>query len=170
VCHAYKHLLGARGCAFLYVRADRIDGLEPTYANWRGTPEPWTRFFGGPLDLADDAARFNVSLAWLPWTATVESLRCITAWRRGGALRPVLELAGRLAAALDREPTGASLVCVPVAEPERVREALDRARIRAAVRGENIRFSVHVWNDDEDIERAVDAIRPFLRGGDSRSA
>ena len=170
VCHAYKHLLGARGCAFLYVRADRVDGLEPAYANWRGTPEPWTRFFGGPLDLADDAARFNVSLAWLPWVATVESLRCITAWRRDGALRPVLELAGRLAAALDREPTGASLVCLPVAEPERVREALDRERIRAAVRGENIRFSVHVWNDLDDIERAVAAIRPFLRGTDSRSA
>ena len=163
VCHAYKHLLGARGCAFLYVRADRLDALEPTYANWRGAPDPWSRFFGGPLDLADDAARFNVSLAWLPWVATVESLRCVTAWRRDGELEPVLALAARFAGALDREPTGASLVCVPVAEPERVRAALDRERIRAAVRGDGIRFSVHVWNDDADIERAVEAIRPFLR-------
>jgi selenocysteine lyase/cysteine desulfurase len=78
-------------------------------------------------------------------------------------LRPVLELATRFADALDRVPTGASLVCVPVSEPERVRVALDRERIRAAVRGDGIRFSVHVWNDDADIERAVDAIRPFLR-------
>ena len=53
VCHAYKHLLGARGCAFLYVRADRLDDLEPTYANWRGAPDPWNTFFGGPLDLAE---------------------------------------------------------------------------------------------------------------------
>lgn len=168
VCHAYKHLLGARGCAFLYVRADRLDDLEPTYANWRGAPDPWTRFFGGPLELADDAARFNASLAWLPWVATVESLRCITAWRRDGALRPVLELASRLAAAVDREPAGGSLVCVPVAEPERVRAALDRERIRAAVRGDGIRFSVHVWNDKGDIERAADTIRPFLQAPRSR--
>jgi selenocysteine lyase/cysteine desulfurase len=161
VCHAYKHLLGARGCAFLYVRADRLDELEPAYANWRSAPDPWSRFFGGPLDLADDAARFNVSLAWLPWVATVESLRSVTAWRREGALRPVLELASRFARALGREPAGASLVCVPVAEPERVRAALDRERIRAAVRGDGIRFSVHVWNDDQDVERAVDAIGPF---------
>ncbi len=162
VCHAYKHLLGARGCAFLYVRADRVDDLQPTYANWRGAPDPWSKFFGGPLELADDAARFNVSLAWLPWVATVELLRCVTAWRREGALAPVLALAARFAAALDREPAGASLVCVPVSEPEHVRAALDRERIRAAVRGNGIRFSVHVWNDDADIERAVDAIRPFL--------
>ena len=141
---------------------DRLDDLEPTHANWRGAPDPWSKFFGGPLELADDAGRFNVSLAWLPWVATVESLRCVTAWRREGALAHVLALATRFAGALDREPQGASLVCVPVAEPERVRAALDRERIRAAVRGSGIRFSVHVWNDDDDIERAVDAIRPFL--------
>jgi hypothetical protein len=122
------------------------------------------------LELADDAARFNVSLAWLPWVATVESLRCVTSWRRDGALRPVLDLASRFATALDREPTGASLVCVPVLEPERVRAALERERIRAAVRGDGIRFSVHLWNDDDDIERAVDAIRPFLRAPESRGA
>jgi selenocysteine lyase/cysteine desulfurase len=162
VCHAYKHLLGARGCAFLYVRADRLDDLEPAYANWRGARDPWSKFFGGPLDLADNAARFNVSLAWLPWVATVESLRWISTWRRDGALRPVLELAGQFAGELGRQPAGGSLVCVPVAEPKRVRAALDRERIRAAVRGDGIRFSVHVWNDVADIERAVDAIRPFL--------
>ena len=77
VCHAYKHMLGARGTAFLYVRSDRLDDLMPSYANWRGAPDPWTRFFGGPLTLADDASRFNVSLAWLPWAATVESTRLI---------------------------------------------------------------------------------------------
>jgi selenocysteine lyase/cysteine desulfurase len=162
VCHAYKHLLGARGCAFLYVRSDRLDDLEPTHANWRGAPDPWTRFFGGPLELAGDAARFNVSLAWLPWVATVESLRCLVAWRRDGALREVLALAGRFAHSLGLEPTGASLVCVPVAEPERARAALDDARIRAAVRGDGIRFSVHLWNDDADVRRAVEAIRPFV--------
>jgi selenocysteine lyase/cysteine desulfurase len=162
VCHAYKHLLGARGCAFLYVRSDRLDDLEPTHANWRGAPDPWTRFIGGPLELAGDAARFNVSLAWLPWVATVESLRCLVAWRRDGALREVLALAGRFAHSLGLEPTGASLVCVPVAEPERARAALDDARIRAAVRGDGIRFSVHLWNDDADVGRAVEAIRPFV--------
>ena len=157
-CHAYKHLLGARGCGFLYVRRDRLDDLEPVHANWRGAAAPWTTFFGGPLDLAPDAGRFNVSLAWLPWVATVESLRCITAWRRDGVLAEVVGLAGRFSQALGIDPSGSSLVCVPVADPEAVRASLDARRIRAAVRGDSIRFSVHVWNGDADVDRAVEAI------------
>jgi selenocysteine lyase/cysteine desulfurase len=162
VCHAYKHLLGARGCAFLYVRSDRLDDLEPTHANWRGAPDPWTRFFGGPLELAGDAARFNVSLAWLPWVATVESTRLIAGWCRDGTLAEPLELAARLARALGQEPTGSSLVCVPIADPEPVRTALEAAGIRAAVRGDAIRFSLHVWNDTADVDRAVEAIGPLM--------
>ena len=48
VCHAYKHLLGGRGCAFLYVRQDGLDRLEPTFASWRGAADPWGTFFSRP--------------------------------------------------------------------------------------------------------------------------
>ena len=162
VCHAYKHMLGARGTGFLYVRSDRVDELLPSYANWHGAPDKWTRFFGGPLTLADDASRFDVSLAWLPWTATLESTRLVAAWCRDGTLAEPLELAARLAESLGQEPTGSSLVCVPIADPEPVRAALETAGIRAAVRGDAIRFSLHVWNDIADVDRAVEAIRPLM--------
>jgi selenocysteine lyase/cysteine desulfurase len=162
VCHAYKHMLGARGTGYLYVRADRIDDLLPSYASWHGAPDKWTRFFGGPLTLAEDASRFDLSLAWLPWAATLESTRLIATWCRDGTLEEPLALAARLATALGLEPTGSSLVCVPIADPEPVRAALETAGIRAAVRGDAIRFSVHVWNDAADVDRAVDAIRPLL--------
>jgi selenocysteine lyase/cysteine desulfurase len=162
VCHAYKHLLGARGTAFLYVRAERVAELTPSYANWRGAPDPWKRYFGGPLTLADDASRFNVSLAWLPWVATVESTRLIAAWSAAGMLAESLELAAQLARAVGQEPTGSSLVCVPIADPEPVRASLEAAGIRAAVRGDAIRFSTHVWNDATDVDRVAAAIRPFL--------
>jgi selenocysteine lyase/cysteine desulfurase len=158
VCHAYKHMLGARGTGYLYVRADRIGELLPSYASWHGAPDKWTRFFGGPLTLADDASRFDLSLAWLPWTATVESTRLIAGWCRDGTLDEPLALAARLATSLGLEPAGSSLVCVPIADPEPVRAALEAAGIRAAVRGDAIRFSLHVWNDEADVARAVDAI------------
>jgi selenocysteine lyase/cysteine desulfurase len=161
VCHAYKHLLGARGCAFLYVNADGRDRLEPTYASWRGAADPWTTYFGGPLALAETAARFDVSLAWLPWVATTESTRLLVEWSSAGALAWPLALAADFARALDVEPTGSALVCAPMRDPERVRQALADAHIRAAVRGTNIRFSVHLWNDAADIERAVRVVRPF---------
>lgn len=163
VCAAYKHLLGARGSAFLYVRRDRLDGLTPTHANWRGAPDPWSTFFGGPLVLASDAARFNVSLAWLPWVATTQSIRLIAAWHQDGTLDVPLDLAARLARATGREPGGSSLVCVPVTDTLRARAALEEARIRAAIRGDGIRFSLHVWNSAADVERAATAIRPYVR-------
>lgn len=163
VCHAYKHLLGARGSAFLYVRRDRLDDLTPTHANWRGARDPWTTFFGGPLTLADDASRFDVSLAWLPWVATTQSVRLMAEWLRDGVLAEPLRLAATLSAAVGQAASGSSLVCVPVAEPERVRAALGEARIKAAVRGDGIRFSLHVWNDEADVDRAARAIAPFLR-------
>jgi selenocysteine lyase/cysteine desulfurase len=162
VCHAYKHMLGARGTGYLYVRADRIGELLPGYASWHGAPDKWTRFFGGPLTLADDASRFDLSLAWLPWTATVESTRLIAGWCRDGTLDEPLALAARLATSLGLEPAGSSLVCVPIPDPEPVRAALETAGIRAAVRGDAIRFSLHVWNDEADVNRAVEAIRPLL--------
>jgi selenocysteine lyase/cysteine desulfurase len=162
VCHAYKHLLGARGCAFLYVRPDRLDDLEVTHANWRGAADPWTTFFGGPLDLADDASRFDVSLAWLPWVATTESLRLMAGWHRDGALAEPLRLAADLARGVGQAPTGSSLVCVPVRDPEGVRHALLEARIKAAVRGSNLRFSLHLWNTADDVARAGAAMAPYL--------
>ena len=54
-CAAYKHLLSPRGVAFLYVRRDRWSELRPLVANWRAASDPYGRYFGGPLSLADDA-------------------------------------------------------------------------------------------------------------------
>jgi len=162
VCHAYKHLLGGRGTAFLYVNPERLDDLTPTHANWRGAADPWGTFFGGPLSLADDASRFNASLAWLPWVGTVESLRLIAQWQRAGTLARSVALAGNFAEAIGLQATGSSLVCAPVVDATAARAALEAAGIRAAIRGDAIRFSTHVWNDESDIKRAVDVIRPFL--------
>ena len=100
-------------------------------------------------------------MAWLPWLATTESARLLAKWSRAGALAEPLALASRFSRALDLEPTGSTLVCVPMRDPEPARQALADAHVKAAVRGPNLRFSVHVWNDDADVARAVAAIAPF---------
>ena len=99
----------------------------------------------------------------LPWVATTQSVRLMAEWLRNGVLTEPLRLAATLSAAVGQAASGSSLVCVPVDEPERVRSALAEARIKAAVRGDGIRFSLHVWNDEADVDRAARAITPFLR-------
>jgi hypothetical protein len=38
-----------------------IDGLTPHYAGWYAGDDPWSSVYGGPLRLASDARRFDVS-------------------------------------------------------------------------------------------------------------
>ncbi len=163
VCAAYKHLLGARGTSFMYVHEDRLGDITPTHANWRGATDPFMTFFGGPLTLADDASRFNVSLAWLPWVGTTAALPLVVAWQRDGTLEAARSLADAFYEAVGEEPRGSSLVCLSVSDTDAARAALEAARIKASVRGGAIRFSVHVWNTIDDVDRAVAAIQPFLR-------
>lgn len=162
VCAAYKHLLCPRGVAFLVVRPDRMAALPPLDANWRAADEPYGRYFGGPLTLAPAAARFDVSLAWLAWMGAVESLRLLESWAPTGAFDGAVELARDLAGRLAVPWGGASLVCAPIRDGEAARAALREAGIRASVRGSGIRFSTHVYNSADDVERAARAIAPFL--------
>ncbi|HEV8489875.1 MAG TPA: aminotransferase class V-fold PLP-dependent enzyme [Candidatus Limnocylindrales bacterium] len=162
VCAAYKHLLCPRGTAFLRVRSDRWPEVEALNANWHAAPDAFGRYFGGPLTLADDARRFDVSRAWFPWVGATESLRLLAEWSRAGVLDEVRRLARGLAARLDVPWPGASLVCAPIANAEAARAGLRAAGVRASVRGTAIRFAVHVYNTDADLDRAAEAIAPFM--------
>ncbi len=161
VCSGYKHLLSPRGTAYLYVRRDRWDELEPRNANWRSADEPYGRYFGGPLTLAPDARRFDVSRAWFPWVGATTSLHLLAEWHAAGAFDAVRGLAEGLAKRLDVPWHGSSLVCAPLADGESARSALAAAGVRASVRGTAIRFAVHVYTTEADLDRAATAIAPF---------
>ncbi len=162
VAAGYKHLLCPRGVAFLAVGPDRLNDLPPIVANWRAADEPYGRYFGGPLTLAPDARRLDVSLAWFPWIGAVESLRLLESWAPTGAFAEARDLARELAERLGVEWGGASLVCAPIDDADAARSALAAAGVRAAVRGTAIRCATHVYTTRGDIERAARAIEPLL--------
>lgn len=164
VCSGYKHLLSPRGTAYLYVRADRWDELEPRNANWRAADLPFGRYFGGPLTLAPDARRFDVSRGWFPWIGAATSLPLLTEWGATGAFDAVRDLAEGLASRLSVPWYGGSLVCAPLEDGERARAALQAAGVKASVRGTAIRFALHVYNTEADLDRAAEAIAPFSGG------
>jgi selenocysteine lyase/cysteine desulfurase len=164
VCSGYKHLLSPRGTAYLYVRRDRWDSLEPLNANWRAADAPFGRYFGGPLTLMPDARRFEVSRGWFPWVGATASLALLARWKTDGAFPAVLALAAGLAGRLGVPWYGSSLVCAPLGDGEAARTALAAAGIRASVRGTAIRFAVHVYTTEDDLDRAAAAIAPFQDG------
>lgn len=162
VCAGYKHLLCPRGVAFMIIRSDRIGHIAPILSNWRAADQPYGRFFGGPLTLAPGAARFDVSLAWFPWLGAAESLELLVTWQAAGALKDPLRLAQDLATGLGLSWGGSTLVCAPIEDAAATRAALAASGIRAAFRGTRLRLSTHVYNDDADVERAIEALAPVV--------
>lgn len=159
---AYKHLLCPRGVAFLVVRDDHIGRLPPILSNWRSSDAPYSRFFGGPLTLAEGAAQYDVSFGWISWLGAAVSLELLVDWQAAGALKEPVALARDLAGRLGIEWGGGTLVCPPIDDADRVRAVLAEHRIKAAFRGTAVRLSTHVYNDIADIERAVAAIGPLV--------
>ena len=161
VCAAYKHLLCPRGTAFLTVRHDRIGEPVAWNANWRAGDDPYGRYVGGPLTLADSAARFDISMAWHLWIGAAASLELIHDWSSDGALAAVLDRAADLAARLGLPASGSSIVSVPVHDMSVARAALERHQVKAGVHTAAVRLSCHVYTTDDDIDRAVDVLAPL---------
>src|SRR5215211_2948943 len=167
---AYKHLLCPRGVAFLVVRDDHIGQLPPILSNWRASDDPYMSFFGRPFNAAPGAARYDVSFGWISWLGAAESLELLAAWQAAGVLQEPIDLARDLAERLEIPWGGATLVCPPINDAERVRAVLAEHRIKAAFRGTAVRFSTHVYNDEADIGLAASAIGPLIAQPIARSA
>jgi len=162
VCAAYKHLLSPRGVAFLSMARQHWDATPAWLANWRGATDPYHVYYGGPLDQAATAARFDVSLAWHAWAGAAVSLELLATWRTEGLLNEPLLLAERLAEDLGLSRPAGTVVSVPVEDAERVRAELDKAGIKAAVRAGSVRLSTHVYNTAEQVDLAVSALARFV--------
>jgi selenocysteine lyase/cysteine desulfurase len=161
VCAAYKHLLSPRGVAFLGVAREYWDAVAPLFANWRSSRDPYGVYYGGPLDTAASAARFDVSLAWFSWAGAAVSLSLLVEWQQGGLLTEPVVLARRLASRLGLDTPLGTVVSVPVDNAESVRAALASAGIKGAVRAGSVRMSPHVYNTADQIDRAASALARF---------
>ena len=153
-CAAYKWLLSARGTAFMAVRPERLEALRPHAAGWYAGADPWSSIYGGPLRLAEDARRLDVSPAWFSWVGTVPSLRLLEDVGIG-AETPT-------AWASPTGPRGAGAAAVGLAilriEAEHAPAALEAAGLRAASRAGAVRLSFHLHNTVGDADAAVAAL------------
>jgi selenocysteine lyase/cysteine desulfurase len=89
------------------------------------------------------------------WVATAPALAVIEQIGVEAIHEHDLRLANRFRAGLGLEPSNSAIVFCDV---EDAAEKLERAGIRAAVRGGRLRTSWHVYNSDEDVGRTLDAL------------
>lgn len=174
-----KWLLGPDGTGAVYVRRDIQDQLEPSYVGWASLH--MEALHGGEIRFHDDARRYEVGGHRVPAFAALgeatETLSRIGIERineRIGELAdylvqrlrhiPKVQLWGK-DPAIDR--SGLVSVKLADAEPEAVVRALwqeHRVVVRSIAKPQLLRFSVHAFNTEEDIDRAVQALEEVLQG------
>jgi kynureninase len=170
-----KWLCGGAGAAWLYVRPDLAEWLEPTLVGWQAHKRPFA--FEPELEYADGAARF------LTGTPNVPALYAATAGYdiveeagiqriRANSVRQTELLVGLLDEAgfdvvspRERERRGGSVV-VRTPDFESVHGALDARDILCDFRPDvGLRFGPHFFNTDEEIELAVSAMKAIVGRG-----
>ena len=160
VCHAYKWLLCPRGLGFLYLRRDRLAEIEPWTAGWKSRARPYENFYGTPRDLTDDARRIDVSLPWFLAAGSRKSLELLSEIGVERIAEHDLALACAFARELGLPEPASPIVRVRVEGAGEAVERLRRAGVSCSARAGSIRFCFHLYNDERDVGRALEALGP----------
>jgi selenocysteine lyase/cysteine desulfurase len=166
VCAGYKWLLGPYSLGYLYVAPAHQDGRS-LEQNWiaRAGSEDFARLIDYQEPYQPGARRFDVgersNFALVP--VGIVGLEQLLAW---GVARIAATLAARTAAiarraaALGLAATPAHLraghylgLRFPGGAPEKLPERLAKERVYVSVRGDSLRVTPHLYNNDADIER-----------------
>jgi len=156
VAGGYKWLCHPRGTAFMTIAPDLRDRIVPFTAGWYAGEQPWDSCYGTPLRLAGDARRFDVSPAWLSWHAAAAALELFETVGVAAIQAHNLALANRLRTGLGLEPTDSAIVSLTVADSAPGR--LAQAGIKASVRAGRVRISCHLYNNQSEIDRVLEAL------------
>ncbi len=182
-----KGLLAEYGFGFLYVRRELADTLVPVHLARFGVAldAHETEYVDGELRYALGALRFDIgNYNYLGAAAAGAALDLLTEWQIGRIEAFVRHLAAFLADKLldlglpvaggRAGPHLAHIVCVgksgggrhyAVDDPEMksLHDHLRASGIRLAIRSGTLRFSVGVYNNEDDVERVVAAAREWRR-------
>ena len=159
VCAGYKWLLCPRGVAFLAVQADLLDAITPVSAGWYAGADVWSSVYGSPLRLAPDARRLDTSPAWFSWVGAAHSLELLASLDTEAVHAYTVALADRFLAGLGLPPAGSAIAAV---SQDGADELLEAAEVRASLRAGRARLSFHLYNQEADVDRAVDALSGAL--------
>lgn len=175
VAACYKWLLGPYSTGFLYVAPHRQDGM-PIEFNWRA--RLGSEDFAGLVNYEDaylpGARRFDMgecaNFQTIP--AVIAALRQILEW---GVPEIAKTLAARNAGiaeraaslglkGLDPDKRAGHFLGLRFARgiPDGLLEALKKAGVYLSVRGDSLRITPHVYNNDADVDRLMHALQQAM--------
>lgn len=159
VCHAYKWLCAPRGVGFLTLSPALARELRPVHAGWYSGDDPWASCYGVSAPLAPDARRFDVSPAWQAFVGAAPALALFASADPTAVHAHTTGLAARFRAGmdLDEPPRPSAIVTWPDAEGCALAR-LTASGMIASGRAGRARVAFHVFNDEDDVDRALSAL------------
>ena len=172
----YKGLCGPFGLGVFYVDPSVADRLTPDrvgYGSLNNPAMPWD----GDMPYRAGSQRFQAASVNYPALhAAADMLEYLEAIGFERVTERILELAGRALARLAelegirvvtprdrRSRLGIAAFQVSGLEAEAVAAALAARGVRVAARDGNLRASFHIYNNDDDIDRLVQAVHAVAR-------
>lgn len=166
---ALKYLLGLPGIAFIYVKRELIERLEPALTGWFGRADPFA-FEPFRLDWAPDARRLETGtppvFAAVAARAGIEILLEIGLGAIGERIDALSRHSIDRAAELGLDYVGPADISrkgattgIRVPDPHDLEVELKRRGIIASARGDVIRLAPHFFNTEEEIDRAMGTVR-----------
>ena len=168
VTGALKYLLGSPGVAFMYMRRDLVDRLEPSDSGWFGQENVFA-YDVHHLRYAASARRFETGSPPVPNVyASLAALRLLASVGLDTIQTHVQALAGRfidgarrreLALLTPQEPADRGpLVMVRSTDAPTLVEALARDGILCSTRDGALRVSLHYYNTAQDVDAVLAAL------------
>jgi selenocysteine lyase/cysteine desulfurase len=156
VSAGYKWLLAPKGTVLMACSDEAGALLDPLAAGWYAGYDPWETCYGGPLRLAADARRFDVSPVWAAWPGLEKALELLDSVGVEAIYRHNVALANRLRAGLGLPEGDSAIVSVEVA-PEMV-DRLRSAGVVGSMRNGRLRLACHLYNTPADVDLALDLL------------
>lgn len=167
-----KYLLGIPGIAFMYIRKDLAESLEPSTIGWFGQKDIFG-FHYNILEYAERAQRFNtgtppvinayIANAALDYILSIgvdvieEKLTDLSQFTFNEALKRNLRI-NSPASIKDR----GSAIAIYCNDANRMEELLRKENLILSARKDCIRLAPHLYNNESDIIRALNAIEKYL--------
>lgn len=174
--HFYKWVMAMHGIAGLYVSERAMDRIQPTVPG-RSSVSGGFASLDFALDWHPDARRYQSGGP--NWTGAAATARSLSLTEEIGIERAAAQatfVSRRIADGLAELPGvclvgsphgrhGSSIFSFTFGSPELDAEmvaAAKRAGIRVGLRNFGVRVASHFWNDAEDADRLIDAVRTFV--------
>lgn len=175
--HGYKWLLSPPGAAFMYVRPEVREWLDPLVVGWR-THRTWrdvNNLHEGIPEFATEAERYEAGVLPFPLLYGMKaSVDMMLELGQAEIEQRVFELASCLRQALrglgarlrfDEAPHFDSPIVAarfPGINPGAVCAELQKRNVLISARHENLRISTHFYNSEEDVDRLAGALKAVL--------